>query len=74
MTVSDAIFVRVEDWEGLYIDGQLFDQNSMIDLPWALDGKTVSFKFRRGTDAEDQYIMDEGGFPSTYQELLDLDK
>lgn len=68
--VSEAVFVRVEDWEGLYIDGGLVDQNHTIDLQDSLNGKTVSFKSLPYSETLDEYVMEEGGFPQSYDELL----
>lgn len=74
MIYQEAIFVRATDWEGLYIGGSLVDQNGMIDLAWSLDGKTISFRVRDASDAVEGYVMDNGGFPSDYEELVALDK
>lgn len=74
MIYPEAIFIRATDWEGLYIGGTLVDQNSMLDLAWLLDGKTVSFSIRDASDAVEGYVMEEGGFPQDYEELVAIDK
>lgn len=74
MVYQEAIFVRATDYEGLYIGGSLFDQNSMVDLAWDLNGKTVSFRYHEASDALEEYIMDNGGFPETYEELVAIGK
>lgn len=68
--VQEAVFVRVEEWEGLYIDGELVDENHTIDVQDNLNGKTVSFKSLPYSETLDEYVMEEGGFPQTYTELL----
>jgi len=74
VSAQDAVFVRVTDWEGLYIDGRLVEQNSTMDLAWELDGKSVNFRFREGTEEEDRYIMETGGFPTTLEELVSTNR
>lgn len=70
-SIQEAVLVRVTDYEGLYLDGRLVEANSSIDLPWALEGLTVNFKLRQGTEADENYVMNVGGFPDTWDELLD---
>lgn len=74
MINQEAIFIRATDWEGLYIGGTLVDEASMLDLPWWLDGKTVSFRMRDASDAVEGYVMENDGFPKDYEELVALDK
>lgn len=69
--IVEAVLVRVTDYEGLYIDDTLVDANSSIDLPWSLDGKTVKFTLREGTEADENYVLNCGGFPETWDELID---
>jgi hypothetical protein len=69
--ISEAVLVRVVDYEALYIDGRLMSAASSIDLPWELDGKTVTFTYRQGTEADENFVMNTGGFPDTWDELID---
>lgn len=71
MTVSEAVLVRVEDWEGLYINDELVAENHTLDLFYELDGKTLSFHVRNERASDEEYVMNAGGFPSTYDELID---
>lgn len=72
--VVEAVLVRVTDWDGLYIGGELVGEGDSMDLPWELDGKTVSFRYREGTEEEDQYVTDHGGFPDTFEELVNTNR
>lgn len=69
--VIDAVYVRVDDWEGLYLDGKLYSENNSINLGDELDGKTVSFYYRGYNPADEEYTTNAGNLPETYDELLD---
>lgn len=74
MINQEAIYVLADDWNGLYIGGRLVGEGDSMNLPWELDGKTVSFRVRDASDAVEGYIMDNGGFPEYYEELVAIDK
>jgi hypothetical protein len=74
MIYQEAIYVRATDWDGLYIGGTLADEGDSMSLPHELDGKTVKFSLQYSSDAVEDYIMDNGGFPKDYEELVALDK
>lgn len=74
MIYQEAIFVRATDWDGLYIGGTLKGEGDSMYLPWELDGKTIKFSVRDASDAVEGYIMDNGGFPKDYEELVAIDK
>lgn len=69
-TVVDAVFVVVEEWDGLYIDGKLVGEGDSMSLRDELEGLTVHFTVRR-EEADDSYVTNVGGFPETYDELID---
>lgn len=71
MSVSEAVLVRVDDWEGLYIDDELVSENHTLDLFYELDGKTLHITVRNEKEADESYVMNSGGFPSSYHELID---
>lgn len=68
---SEAVFVRVEDWEGLYIDDRLWSEGNSINLAQELDGRTVSFVYRGYNPADEEYTTNVGNLPDTFDELLD---
>lgn len=68
--VLDAVYVVVDDWDGLYIDGKLWGEGDSMSLRNELEGLTVHFTVRRH-EADDSYVTNVGGFPDTYDELID---
>jgi hypothetical protein len=68
--MQEAIYVQVDDWDGLYIDGNLVGEGDSMNLIHLLEGKTLSFAIR-SHEADANYIANVGGFPETYDELLD---
>lgn len=68
---SEAIYVQVTDWNGLYIDGQLVAEGESFNLPDELDNLTVKFSVRPYNEADENYVLNVGGFPETWDELLD---
>ena len=69
--ISEAVFVRVEDWEGLYIDDRLYTEGNSINLASELDGKTVSFVYRGYNEADESFTTNVGNLPDTFYELQD---
>lgn len=68
--IAEAVYVLVDDWNGLYIDGKLVGEGDSMNLPYLLDGKTVQFDIR-DSEADSNYIDNGGGFPETWDELID---
>ncbi len=67
--VLDAVYVHVDDWDGLYIDGKLVGEGDSMNLPYLLNG-TLRFSHREN-DADKNWIDNVGGFPETLDELID---
>lgn len=67
--VQEAIYVHVDDWDGLYIDGKLVGEGGSMNLPYLLKG-TLRF-IHRTHEADANYVDNVGGFPDTFDELLD---
>lgn len=70
-SASEAIYVQVTDWYGLYIDGHLVAEGDSINLPYELENRTVKFTIRPYNEADENYVLNVGGFPETWDELLD---
>ena len=67
--IVEAIYVHVDDWDGLYLDGKLAGEGDSMNLPYLLMG-TLKFH-HRSHEADANYIDNVGGFPATFDELLD---
>jgi len=70
MTIKEAVYVKVDDWDGLYIDGKLVGEGDSLNLPYELDGLTIHWTIR-SHEADSNYVDNTGGFPETWDELLD---
>lgn len=73
MTPQEAIFVKVDDWDGLYIDGKLAAEGDSMYLPDELDGLTVHFSIRSGRKSDELYVQDNGGFPDDFSTLFNFE-
>lgn len=69
--MQEAIYVQVTDWNGLYIGDYLVAEGESFNLPDELENLTVKFTIRPYHEADDNYVLNVGGFPETYDELLD---
>lgn len=69
--VSEAVYVKVEDWEGLYIDDKLVVEGNSIDLAHHLTGRAVYFNYRPFNEADENYTQNVGDLPEYFWELQD---
>lgn len=70
MHVSEVLYVDVEEWCGLYVDGTLVGEGDGMYLVDELDGLTMTFKRRSDVPSDDACVMEFGGFPKYLWGLL----
>jgi len=70
--INDVIYIDVEEWCALYINGKLVGEGDGMYLVDELDGLTnMSFNRRAFIPSDEDYVMEFGKFPDNLQELLD---
>ena len=67
----EALYINATDWPGLYIGGTLVDEGDGMHLPDVLNGRTVSFTAVDAKEADEHYVMGNGGFPRELKTLFD---
>ena len=64
--------IRCDEWEGVYVNGRLDDENHSIgtrDLPL---GKPMTLQLIDASPALEDYVMEQGRLPKTLDEVIEL--
>lgn len=70
MRMPDAVIVDVDDWAGLYIDGELKHENHSIPLRELVGYTLTEVRGLDGTDFE-KWLLEHGRMPKLLSEVPD---
>lgn len=67
---KDIVYVMGDDWEGVYIDGKLVNENHSVNWPYVLKqlGHYVSVK-----EVDYEWLGERGNFPEDISEVVFYD-
>lgn len=63
--------VTCDDWQGLFCDGRLLEENHSLDLRDTIERMSVDCRFEQ---ADEQWMNEEGRFPAELSKVVLADE